>query len=302
MKKEQKLINKIKHLLRKAKFPRYLHHYGPKIYKFWQHAFALIAKAMFRLSYRRTTKLLRILGFKVASKSTIHRYARKLPLGLWQNLLKLTAGHSVNIAAIDGTGLSRTSASWHYIKRINSKPANTFYKFSLCIDVKKRKILSLRIRAKRASDIKDVKSLINNLPIKPNLCIMDKGYDAEWLHQFLHSKNIKAIIPTRHVNVSVYRTKGYFRKQMKRSFDKKTYNQRNIVESLIFAFKKLFGDSVSSKLITSARTEVYCRAIAYNLFLFLTKVLGQRLISSKIYILSWIRYFLWPNHFTYYLK
>jgi hypothetical protein len=71
MKKEEKLVNKVKRLLRKAKFPRYLHHYGPKTYKFWQHAFALIAKAMFRLSYRRTSNLLRLLGFNVASKSTI---------------------------------------------------------------------------------------------------------------------------------------------------------------------------------------------------------------------------------------
>ena len=276
MKKEQKLINKIKCLVRKARFPRYLHRYGPKTYEFWQHAFALIAKAMFRLSYRRTTRYLRLLGFRVGSKSTIHRYAKKLPLNLWQKLLKATLDHDVEIAAIDGTGLSRITQSWHYIKRINGKPANTFYKFSMCVDVKKRKILSLRIRAKRASDFKDVKNLINNLPAKPNLCIMDKGYDAEWLHQYFHEKNIKSIIPTRRPDLPIYRTKGFFRKQMKKSFDQKTYNQRNIVESLIFAFKKIFGDSVSSKLISSARAEVYSRAIAYNLFLFLNKVLGQR--------------------------
>jgi hypothetical protein len=62
------------------------------------------------------------------------------------------------------------------------------------------------------------------------------------LHQFLHSKKIKAIIPVRNQNLSVYETKGFYRKQMKKNFDKKTYNQRNIVESLIFAFKKTFGD------------------------------------------------------------
>jgi transposase len=279
MKKEEKLVNKVKRLLRKAKFPRYLHHYGPKTYKFWQHAFALIAKAMFRLSYRRTSNLLRLLGFNVASKSTIHRYARKLPVGLWQKLLKATVDNTVDISAIDGTGLSRTSQSWHYIKRIDRDPDNTFYKLSVCVDVKKRKILCLRVRAKRASDIKDVKNLIKNLPAKPNLCIMDKSYDAEWLHQFLHSKNIKSIIPARNHAKSRHYTKGKFRKEMKYNFSKykKIYNQRNIVESLIFAYKKLFGDSVSSKLITSARAEVYCRAIAYNLFFIIIRLLGQRL-------------------------
>ena len=276
MKKEVKLINKVKHLLRKAKFPRYLHHYGPKKYEFWQHAFALLARAMFRLSYRRTTKILRKLGFKVGCKSTLHYYARKIPARIWQVLLKATLGKGVTIAAIDSTGLNRIRASWHYIKRIDRKPDRQFYKLSICVDVKRRKILSLRLRAKRASDFKDVKYLISKLKSKPNLCIMDKGYDAEWLHQFLHSKNIKTIIPTRYENVSVYRTHGYFRKQMKRNFDKKTYHQRNIVESVIYALKQKFGSSVSSKLITSARAEVYCRAIAYNLFLFLIRLSGQR--------------------------
>jgi len=271
MKKETKLINKIKHLLKRAKLPRWLHHFGPKIYEFWQHAFALLVKAMFRLSFRRTVQSLGLLGFHVASKSTLQRHTKNIPARVWQELLKATLEHSLNVTAIDGTGLSRTCASWHYIKRIDRKPDNSFYKLSLCIDVMHRRILSIRVRAKPAADIRDVKYLINRLPGQPNLCLMDKGYDAEWLHQFLHSKNINAIIPIRDYKVSISRLKGRFRKNMKRSFDKKTYNQRSIVESLIFAFKKTFGDSVSSKLITSARAEVYCRAIAYNLF-FMFKV------------------------------
>lgn len=268
MKKEERLIKKVKRLLRRAGMPRYLHRFGPKKYFFWHHVFALLVRALFRLSYRRTTMLLKLLGFKVGCKSTLHNYAKVIPRQVWQELLRATHQGSVEIAAIDGTGLSRNSRSWHYIKRIDGEFVNSFYKLSVCIDVKRRKFLSIRLRSKRASDIKDVKCLISKLPTNPSLCLMDKGYDAEWLHQFLHSKNIKAIIPTKNQKIPVYKTKGFFRKQMKRSFDKKTYNQRNIVESLIFAFKKTFGDSVNSKLLTSAYADVFCRAIAYNLFLF----------------------------------
>jgi len=275
MEKEKKLVNKVKRLLRKAGMPRWLHYYGPKKYEFWQHAFALLAKALFRLSYRRTTKLLRQFGFKVATKSTLHRYARYLPARVWQALLRATVGKfPVNISAIDGTGLSKTTQSLYYIRRIDGEFRNSFYKLSICIDVERRRILSLRVRVKRASDIKDVKYLVNRIPTKPNLCLMDKGYDAEWLHQFLHNKNIKAIIPAKNQDVPVRRTRGVFRKNMKKNFDKKLYNKRNIVESVIFALKKKFGSSVSSKLISSARAEVYCRAIAYNIFLLLIKVSG----------------------------
>jgi hypothetical protein len=267
MKKEEKLVKKIKHLLRKAGMPRYLHRYGPKKYLFWHHVFALLVRAMFRLSYRRTSKYLRLLGCKVGCKSTLHNYAKAIPRKIWHELLKATHNSKVEIAAIDGTGLSRCARSWHYIKRIDGEFVNSFFKLSVCIDVKRRKFLSIKLRSKRASDIKDVKYLISKLSTPPSLCLMDKGYDAEWLHQFLHSKNIKAIIPAKNNKISIYKTKGFFRKQMKKSFDKSTYNQRNIVESLIFAFKKTFGDSVNSKLLTSAYADVFCRAIAYNLFL-----------------------------------
>lgn len=94
-------------------------------------------------------------------------------------MLKATLGVKSKIVAIDRTGLSKCTRSWHYIKRINGDFVNSFYKLSVCIDVRNRKFVSIRLRAKRASDIKDVKYLINNLKNKPNLFIMDKGYDAE---------------------------------------------------------------------------------------------------------------------------
>jgi hypothetical protein len=284
MKKEDRLVKKVKHLLKKAGMPRYLHRYGPKKYFLWNHAFALLVKSMCRLSYRRTTNFLRLLGFKIGSKSTLHNHARTIPLRVWQELLKATQSQHLNIAAIDGTGLSRSTRSWHYIKRIDGDFVNSFYKLSVCIDVNNRKFASIRLRAKRASDIKDVKYLIKNLTTTPIICLMDKGYDAEWLHQFLHSKNIKSIIPARNKAIAKSSTKGKFRKDMKFNFSKyqSTYNQRNIVESLIFAFKKNFGDSVNSKLISSANAEVYCRAIAYNLFLFFIRLSGQRLSQPRV--------------------
>ncbi|MEM2139151.1 MAG: hypothetical protein QXM96_03280 [Candidatus Woesearchaeota archaeon] len=147
-------FNKIKHLIRRAKLPRYLHRFGPKIYEFWQHAFALIAKALFRLNFRRTYKLLDQLGFIVATKSTLQRQAKTIPLKIWQDLLKATLGEKSEIVAIDGTGLSKCTRSWHYIKRIDVDFVNSFYKMSVCIDVKNRKFASIRLRAKRASDIK----------------------------------------------------------------------------------------------------------------------------------------------------
>ena len=121
MKKEEQLINKVKHLLKKARAPVRIHRFGPKTYSLWQHVFALFIRAECRLSYRRTTSLLRKLGFVVASKSTLQHYAAKLDLPFWQKLLRATLKGYARIVSVDATGLSKTLASEHYIKRIDRK-------------------------------------------------------------------------------------------------------------------------------------------------------------------------------------
>jgi hypothetical protein len=40
MSRENKLVDKVKRLIRKAGLPRWLHHYGPKKYEFLNHALA----------------------------------------------------------------------------------------------------------------------------------------------------------------------------------------------------------------------------------------------------------------------
>ncbi len=261
MKRQTKLVNKVKHLLKKCNIPRFLHHFGPKMYETWQHVFALFIKQYCQLSYRRTTWVLRSLGHNVATKSTLQRYAAKLNLPFWQNMLNKTIGRIGKVGAIDGTGLDKTNASWHYIKRIERKLPKTGYKLSI-LSVK-NKIISLRIRAKPAHDIKDVKYLLSKAKKLPSILVVDKAYDAEWLHKYCHNHlNIHSIAPPRKNSF-----RGYFRKKLRENFPNKLYNKRSMVESTFHALKQKFGASVSSKLIAPARSEMYCRAILHNIFL-----------------------------------
>jgi len=278
MSKQNKLINKVKHLLRKTKQPKYLHKFGPKTYELWQHILALFVKQYCCLSYRGTTQFLRDMGFKVATKSTLQRYSNKLNLVFWKSMLKLTLGKITNLAAIDGTGLERTKASWHYVKRIQSYRHKTGYHLSI-LSTHNNKILSLRLRSKICHDVKDVKYLWRNAPRKPNIILMDKGYDCEWIHEFFNEKGVKSIAPLRK-----NARKGFYRRKLMRDFPRKLYNKRGVVESTIHALKQKYGASVNSKHIGPARTEVYCRAILHNLFLIINQVLGQTCFNDKIYI------------------
>ena len=255
---DNKLVKKVKCLLRKAGTPRWLHHFGPKKYEFWQHAIALLVKQECRLSYRRTTRLLSSLGWLVPTYSALAKMVKRLPLDLWQRLLAATC-QPAWLAAVDGTGLSRTSASPYYVKRIDREPDKRFVKLSIMVDTRRKKVLALHVRAKPAHDIKDVKQLLKLAPT-PGKLLADKAYDAEWLHELAFSKGITTMIPIRKGTF-----RGFYRHKMLRLFRKRTYNRRSMVESVFSALKRKYGSSVSCRTARTQRAEVYCRAILHNI-------------------------------------
>lgn len=268
MSKKTKLVNKVKRLLKRVGLPRWLHHYGPKKYEFLDHALAYIIKQECKLGYRRVTRILRGLGRKCPCASALCTSFHKVSLSLWKMLLKATIGNKLNVVAIDGTGISSPLPSPYYYKRIDKPyPVEIPLKLSIAVDTKTKKILSLRLRSKKSHDIKDARYLIKNLPSMPKCIVADKGYDAEWLHQYCEGMSIKACIPCRDFGKSVHKAWS-LRKQAK-YYNKKRYGRREIVEAIFGAIKRKFGASVSSIIFSAKRAEMYCRAIAHNILVYL---------------------------------
>ena len=267
MEKEKKLVNKVKRLIRRAGLPRWLHHFGPKKYEFWQHSLAYIVKQECRLGYRRVTRLMRGLGMEVPCPSALCMSFHKMPFELWQRLLKATAS-SPYIAAIDGSGMSRPLPSPYYYRRIDKPyPVDIPLKVSLVVDTKTKKILALRLRAKKAHDIRDAKYLLKRICKKPKKLVADKGYDAEWLHRYCHSLSIQAVIPARNYGTRRIPRCRRYRNLSASNFNPRTYHRREMIESVLSAIKRKFGSSVSSVKFSAQRAEMYCRAIAHNIFL-----------------------------------
>ena len=266
MKEKTKLVNKVKHLIRRAGCPRWLHHFGPKKYEFLHHALAYIVKQECRLGYRRVTRLLRGLGVKCPCPSALCISFHKQPLQLWQRLLRATIGCKAYIVALDGTGMSRPLPSPYYYRRIDKPyPIDIPLKLSFAIDTRTKKVLSLRLRAKKAHDIRDVKYLVKRLPTKPKKIVADKGYDAYWLRLFCKKLGISTCIPLRQWSKSKHN--NFARRNAEQSYHKKTYGRREMVESVFGAVKRKFGASVSSVKFSAQRAEMYCRAIAHNIFI-----------------------------------
>ena len=263
MEKRDSLINKVKGLLDKTNVPEWLHHFGPKKFKFFDHFLALLIKKACQLSFRRTSKLLKSLGFKVPSYSALCKMRLRLPKKLWDAFLHQTIPQRpVRVAAIDGTTLTRTNPSWHYTQRIGRKsPIKQPLKLSALVETAgKKRILALRVRAKNSHDVKDVRYLLKSSPSKMNILVADKGYDAEWIHELVFDMNMTSMIPTRKNS-----KKGFFRKKMKKQFRQRTYHRREMVERVFSALKQKYGQCVKAKSWKTQTAEVYCAAILHNL-------------------------------------
>ena len=261
MKKEERLVNKIRCLIRQAGLPRFLHRFGPKKFLLWQLCLGLLIKEVFRLSYRRAMKFLEeFYGIKL-HWTTLQKFRKRVPLAIWQTLLKFTVKNPIAIAVIDGTSMQRNNPSMHYLKRIDreDKISIPIY-LNVMVDAIRRKFVAIRHHATKCGEVPDAYYLLKQFSDEIELVVMDKLYDSEKLHRFLRESRTYSIIP-----VKKNWAKGQYRKQLKNCFDYGLYWQRNLIESLFSALKRLFGNHLRGLTARTQRAEIYMRLIAYNI-------------------------------------
>ena len=255
----EKLRIKIKRFLKKRGYGNYLHHFGPKTYEFVDHLTALLLMQICRSSLRRTELIANLFGQKCPTYSALCKSRKRIPTGLWQMLLILTAGLSSGKVAVDGTGFSKTNPSFHYLKRIDGANPRNYTKLSALLDLKTKKFLVMRIRTTPRHDIQDVKYLLKRISDVKTFS-GDKGYCAEWLYELCYWKGIQTFIPLKK-NIR----RGHFRKKQMKNWNKREYNLRSNVEAGFSAIKRKYGGAVKAKKIAGMRTEIFCKGIAHNL-------------------------------------
>jgi len=261
-KKEVKLVKKLELMLKQLNQREYLHHFGPKKFKFVNHALALLMKENMKCSFRRVNLLLDQLGIKVPTYSALCKSRKRIPISLWNSLLKITSGINHKVVAVDSTGFSLSNPRYHYVKRINRRePVKSYAKLSTFLDLKNKEFTALKIRIKPRHDIKDIDYLLRNSSPSEKL-IGDSAYDAESLHEKCFESSIQTIIKPRK-NVK----KGFYRKKQMKNYSEKEYHQRSLIESEFGATKRKYGSYVLGKSSSSIKSEIYCKAICHNLML-----------------------------------
>lgn len=200
--------------------------------------------------------------------TTLQKFRQRVPLCIWQILLKCTVSNPIAVAAIDGTSMQRHNPSMHYLKKIDreNKISVPIY-LNVAVDVIRRKFAAVRHHAKKAGEARDVPYLVEQSPSEIELVVMDKAFDSEKLHRYFRERGTYSIAP-----VKKNWAKGQYRKQLRDCFDYCLYWQRNLIESLFSALKRLFGNHLRGLTARTQRAEIYMRLIAYNLGAILVEI------------------------------
>ena len=142
-----------------------------------------------------------------------------------------------------------------------------FLKLTIGVELKTQLVTAVKLRRGPANDNRDFEPVVRKAQaVKPiKIGIGDKGYDDEDNHELLRDElGAMSIIPARYQDVPVWRTRGRYRKEMKRGYSKKTYHQRSKDETVFSVVKRTMGDEVRSVRTKAQNNEVRFRVMAYN--------------------------------------
>ena len=167
--------------------------------------------------------------------------------------------------------------------------ARRFVKLTIGVELKTQIVTSIKVRRGPSNDNRDFTPVVRKAhAVKPiKVGIGDKGYDAEKNHELLRDElHAQSIIPARHQDVPVWRTKGRYRKQMKRGYSKKTYHQRSKDETIFSVVKRTMGDEIRSVKTRAQNNEMRLKIISYNAarIASLTYSLLRGFLQSLVYI------------------
>jgi hypothetical protein len=262
MKHWETLKQKAYRLWRKARLPRFFQKFGPKKTPAWKFYLCHLEYTRHSRCWRRAARFMEEFYGLALHWTTWQKAIAKWPYWVWHALGNTSAGDEpCAIAAVDGTGMSRTNASQHYIKRIDRKnPTNGWIQQVVLVDIPRRKFLAWRIRARPRGEKCDVPYLIQHSPVLIEGLLMDKGFDSNPLHEWLRNQGIWSVAPVRKGC-----KRGNYRRQLRDCFDWALYWQRSLVECLIGAVKRLFGAHVRAKTAKTQFAELSSRFIAYNI-------------------------------------
>jgi len=234
-------------------------------------------RLLFHLPVRQTEGFLKALRrfdskIQVPDYSTIDRRVNRLDVKLDEE----DYGDDI-VLAVDGSGV-KVSNRGDWIRH-KWKVKRGYLKIHIAVDVKRKKILALKVTNEKVGDGRMLKPLVEEASKKGKISktIGDGAYDTKNNFRYLDARKIEPVIKVRK-NASSKAGGCTPRKLVAQEYlqdpeawkRKHGYGQRWMAETVFSTFKRTFGEYVSAKTMRNMANEIMLKASLYNLFTELT--------------------------------
>jgi hypothetical protein len=254
--------------------PPYSHPKSPRKYTQPQLLACLLLKAHLKQSYRGIADLLAAadglrdaLGLaRVPDHSTLQDFAARAvsPEAVDRLLAALLerVGPAFDGAAIDSTGMEPSGASAHYQAR-SGRVRKRYVKLSVAVLCGSLLPLGLVVSRGPCNDKREARELLERASRKgrPKRLLADKGYDAEWVHEFCHDRWCVASYIPAVIHRKDGTAGGRWRSRMVTM--PKLYGQRWHVESYMSGLKRTTGSQLTARTDATLDAEASLRVLAY---------------------------------------
>lgn len=238
-------------------------------------------RAYFHLPYRQTEGVVREHASNtlpsIPHYSNISRRINRLDIKISSSDVdnKSSLYDDYFVIAIDSTGIKVTNRGEWISHKWNVKRG--YLKIHIAVDIKKKRVLSLKVTSEQVHDGKVLSELIDDITIKQNkiieTAIMDGSYDSNKNFQFLSFRGIKPAIKVRK-NSKCRKTNHYLRDKNVQSQktdlqqwkDSVRYDKRWIVETIFSCIKRMFGEYVTAIRFENMIKEIILKVSLYNWF------------------------------------
>jgi hypothetical protein len=202
---------------------------------------------------------------KFSGRSQVLAIAQKLVAEIGRQAAAQTPGQT--LAAMDATGLSRTTVSDYFCSRRGRK-FRRWVKVAVVVVAGAMVPVALAIDLKPTHDCVQARTLLaqTQAVIQPDKLYADAGYDAEWLHaQCREQWGVASIIPAvpRRADGTAG---GKWRAQMTPEYlQQNGYSRRWTVESFFSALKRTMGSPLSARRPHQMLAEAALKVLPYSL-------------------------------------
>src|SRR6185437_15077893 len=239
------------------------------------------AKAYFHLPYRQTEGITKAYAKgkvpSIPNYTRINRRINRLDIKIKDVNDSKEFEDEYTIIAIDSTGIKVTNRGQWMQDKWKIKNKKGYLKIHIAVNVKTKKILSMKVTDEHVHDSKALPELVENI-IKSDTMVSigklfgDGAYDGNDIFGYLADNGIQPCIKVRK-NSKVRWKKGNIlrnlsvlaqKNDLKMWKDSVSYGKRWIAETVFSAIKRMFGEYVYSIKLKNVIQEMILKASLYN--------------------------------------